>query len=323
MVAGGELAASELIALVAKVEAAAAKSLDSEADKQRAIDGLERIGRDLRSKKVLALAQEQAKAGKRLKKLEKHKCMAIASTAQRILTAVIAKFKNQEAVARGVAKFKAAQAEKAKDQSLPRKTIVEQKKELPPASAKPSVAAATPASPAGAPQSAYDKARSVVKKALLEGLKIACEETDKALDVAEAKAAELEDELDKKFNKNRSVTKEYKLKYRSLSFNLKDKNNPDLRRRLLCGEIRCKDIILWTPQQLASDKRKEDNAVIKKNMLLNAQARAPTVSSTDQFKCGKCKQRKCTYYQMQTRSADEPMTTFVTCTNCNNRWKFS
>ena len=43
---------------------------------------------------------------------------------------------------------------------------------------------------------------------------------------------------------------------------------------------------------------------------------------TDQFQCGKCKQRKCTYYQMQTRSADEPMTTFVTCIVCNNRWKF-
>ncbi len=41
------------------------------------------------------------------------------------------------------------------------------------------------------------------------------------------------------------------------------------------------------------------------------------------FMCGKCKSKKTTYYQMQTRSADEPMTTFVTCTNCNNNWKFS
>ena len=39
------------------------------------------------------------------------------------------------------------------------------------------------------------------------------------------------------------------------------------------------------------------------------------------FKCGKCKGVKTTYYQMQTRSADEPMTTYVTCKTCGNRWK--
>jgi len=44
-------------------------------------------------------------------------------------------------------------------------------------------------------------------------------------------------------------------------------------------------------------------------------------ASTDKFKCGKCKSKECTYYQLQTRSADEPMTTFVTCINCGNRWK--
>ena len=45
------------------------------------------------------------------------------------------------------------------------------------------------------------------------------------------------------------------------------------------------------------------------------------VGARHQFKCGRCKNRKCTYYQKQTRSADEPMTTFVTCTVCGNRWK--
>ena len=44
--------------------------------------------------------------------------------------------------------------------------------------------------------------------------------------------------------------------------------------------------------------------------------------STDMFKCGKCHKRNCSYYQLQTRSADEPMTTFVTCKDCGNRWKF-
>ena len=44
-------------------------------------------------------------------------------------------------------------------------------------------------------------------------------------------------------------------------------------------------------------------------------------AATDTFTCRKCRSNKCTYYQMQTRSADEPMTTFVTCIDCGTRWK--
>lgn len=37
------------------------------------------------------------------------------------------------------------------------------------------------------------------------------------------------------------------------------------------------------------------------------------VATTDQFQCPKCKQRKCTYVQVQLRSSDEPMTNMVNC----------
>ena len=39
------------------------------------------------------------------------------------------------------------------------------------------------------------------------------------------------------------------------------------------------------------------------------------------FECRKCGSKKTTYYSLQTRSADEPMTNFITCTVCDNRWK--
>ena len=45
------------------------------------------------------------------------------------------------------------------------------------------------------------------------------------------------------------------------------------------------------------------------------------VASTDMFTCRKCKSKKCTYYEMQTRSADEPSTIFVTCLDCGKNWK--
>ena len=44
-------------------------------------------------------------------------------------------------------------------------------------------------------------------------------------------------------------------------------------------------------------------------------------TASEHFKCPKCKARKTIYVQVQTRSADEPMTTFITCLKCGNKWK--
>jgi transcription elongation factor S-II len=43
--------------------------------------------------------------------------------------------------------------------------------------------------------------------------------------------------------------------------------------------------------------------------------------ATDQFLCTRCWKRECTYYEMQTRSADEPMTIFINCVNCGKHWR--
>ena len=64
-------------------------------------------------------------------------------------------------------------------------------------------------------------------------------------------------------------------------------------------------------QLLIDEKIKRDKSKYEMNM----------DAATDTFTCRKCKSNKCSYYQMQTRSADEPMTTFVSCIACGNRWK--
>ena len=43
--------------------------------------------------------------------------------------------------------------------------------------------------------------------------------------------------------------------------------------------------------------------------------------ATDMFKCNRCGKRETTFYELQTRSADEPMTKFINCVNCGKRWR--
>lgn len=113
----------------------------------------------------------------------------------------------------------------------------------------------------------------------------------------------------------------YKAKFRSKYLNLKDKNNPDLRSSLLQGTLSATRFCAMTSAEMASDERRAADRALQEENLKNTKAAQDTSAETDQFKCGRCHQRKCKYYQLQTRSADEPMTTFVTCINCNNRWK--
>jgi len=110
----------------------------------------------------------------------------------------------------------------------------------------------------------------------------------------------------------KGTTAAYKSKIRMLFVNLKDKNNPGLRSSVTAGDIPAQTFARMSSQEMASEERKAADAKIEEDE-----------AETDAFQCGRCKQRKTRYRQVQTRSADEPMTTFVTCTNCNHRWKFS
>lgn len=113
-----------------------------------------------------------------------------------------------------------------------------------------------------------------------------------------------------------------KFKYRSIIFNIKDPNNPDFRRKILLGDIEPCDVPDLTAEEMASDVRQVQNEKIKEKALFNSELGGPPKASTNEFTCSRCKKKETTYYQLQTRSADEPMTTFVTCVNCNKRWKF-
>ena len=45
-----------------------------------------------------------------------------------------------------------------------------------------------------------------------------------------------------------------------------------------------------------------------------------TARATNLFECPRCSERKCTHYELQTRSADEATTVFVACVACGHKW---
>lgn len=164
-----------------------------------------------------------------------------------------------------------------------------------------------------------DKVRNACLKLLYSSLEL---QEDAEPKTVFASAMEIEQAVYVKIGGS-SINNDYRSKVRSLSLNLKDKNNPELRQKVLKGEIPAETLVVMRSEELASKVLKEQHEALRQQNLHNAKGAEAQEAETDAFQCGKCKQKKTRYYQMQTRSADEPMTTFVTCVNCNHKWKFS
>lgn len=124
------------------------------------------------------------------------------------------------------------------------------------------------------------------------------------------------------FSEFKNTDMKYKNRVRSRIANLKDVKNPNLRRTVLCGNVSPERMAKMTAEEMASDELKEMRKNLTKEAVRDHQMATTGGTITDLFTCGKCKGKKCTYTQVQTRSADEPMTTFVFCNDCGNRWKF-
>lgn len=124
------------------------------------------------------------------------------------------------------------------------------------------------------------------------------------------------------FQEFKNTDAKYKNRVRSRIANLKDAKNPNLRRNVLCGNIAPSTFAKMSAEEMASDELKEMRKNLTKEAIREHQMAKTGGTETDLFSCGKCKKKNCTYTQVQTRSADEPMTTFVFCNECGNRWKF-
>lgn len=96
-------------------------------------------------------------------------------------------------------------------------------------------------------------------------------------------------------------------------------NNDDVKSMLKGRKFKPQDLATLSHQDLNKERW---SALLEAKKLKDENKYMPKLeASTDNYTCGNCKSKKCTYFQLQTRSADEPMTTFVTCLDCGKRWK--
>jgi len=116
---------------------------------------------------------------------------------------------------------------------------------------------------------------------------------------------------------NRQFVQIYLDRLRSIMNNLSD----EILAHISDGSLKPQVLAFMTHQELSPDKwsvlidkkSKRDQQKFENNM----------AAATDTFTCRKCKSKKCTFYALQTRSSDEPMTIYVTCIECGQRWKTS
>jgi len=112
----------------------------------------------------------------------------------------------------------------------------------------------------------------------------------------------------------------YKQKFLQIQHNLR--NSTVLKGWIVNKKIKTVDVIDMRPEDLWPDgpyAKKMEERIIKD--LRKAYLANEVKNQEGFFTCARCKSKKTSYYQLQTRSADEPMTTFVTCLNCDKNWK--
>lgn len=108
----------------------------------------------------------------------------------------------------------------------------------------------------------------------------------------------------------------YMDRLRTIWNNLK---NVELLASLKSEELSPKTLAFMTHQEMDPEHWKE---MIEQKIKRDANKYSSNIEAmTEMFTCKKCKSKRCTYYELQTRSADEPSTIFISCLDCGKHWK--
>jgi transcription elongation factor S-II len=131
-------------------------------------------------------------------------------------------------------------------------------------------------------------------------------------------------EIEEKLNETLKGETPYLNRVLEIMHNIKDEKNEEFRENIINGTIKPEDLCTMNSvDMLSKNRQKEIEKEIEKKV---DEVRSDWQEKHGQitegvYKCRQCGGRKTIQHEQQTRSADEPMTLFITCLNCKNTWK--
>lgn len=166
-----------------------------------------------------------------------------------------------------------------------------------------------------------DTIRDKVREKITAGMRMVPERERQKRVISEEKvAAEIEQAMHEAFGD----VKGYKMHARNIFANISAPSNPTFRRKLLTGEIPPGKAATLKADEMASSEEQEKLQAQDSHSLYHSRvAEQPATKGIFQCPKSNCRSDIVRFVQAQTRSGDEPMTTFCTCVSCDFRWKFS
>lgn len=164
--------------------------------------------------------------------------------------------------------------------------------------------------------------RNNTRKNLLKYLEISLKDKDDEAEIKnlKIKIVEIEDKL----NETLKGEAPYLNRVLEIIHNLKDEKNEEFRENIINGKIKPEELCTMNSvDMLSKNKQKEIEKEKEKKV---DEVRTDWQEKHGQvtegvYKCKVCGGRKTIQHEQQTRSADEPMTLFITCLNCKNTWR--
>lgn len=124
-------------------------------------------------------------------------------------------------------------------------------------------------------------------------------------------------DLESEIAKHQLTSSDYRRQLRRLIANLRNEKTELLRKVRECS-ISTFTLATGTHRELWPELHQQPHMLPHNKTIIHV---SDNEVKDTLLKCGRCKQNTVSYYEMQTRSADEPMTVFCTCVSCGHKWK--